>query len=190
MADQNNKTSGELREAQRSSVIDQQLMSRSVSDNNDQTSEGDAEGLESDLDEEELPSQPGEDYADIREQQNQARTEQAAQENNQDSNNNSPQDNGIAGKVGSMLGGGKGIPKSPQEMIKKEAEKKIKLWIFGSVASCCLPGCLMIAGFLVTATIMLTILADPMKVLGLAFDAVWTALKAAVGAVTDFFVSS
>jgi hypothetical protein len=90
MADQNDKTSGELREAKRSSVIDQQLMNQPSSVKNDSLDDKDLDnqeesgGQNNQVDGNNSPesnSQAGEDYANVREQQNQARVEQENQEN-------------------------------------------------------------------------------------------------------------
>ena len=155
MADEREQISGKLREDRRSSnTVDQSLMNRSVSGSDEEIPEED---------EEENFSQPGEEYADLREQQAKARTDKAAE---------------VAGKVASAyVGGGvqgKIVGKVAEDLVKKQAKNKTKLWLIGSAASC-LPGCLMVAGFLAMAAVMLTFLANPMKALGMIFDYVFGA---------------
>ena len=174
MVDEREQISGKLREDRRSSnTIDQSLMNRSVSDTE--------ENIPEEEEEKSLP-QSGEEYANLREQQTQSRMEKAGDAAGK-----------IAGKAAAAyVGGGvqgKIAGKLAENVVKKQAKKKLKLWLIGAAASC-LPGCLMIAGFLVMAAIMLTILADPMKALGLAFDAAWSALKGIAGAIVGFFTSS
>ncbi len=75
MADEKEQISGKLREDRRSSnTIDQSLMSRSVSGSDESEIEDEQESGEE-------ISQPGQEYADVREQQNQARIAQVNQEN-------------------------------------------------------------------------------------------------------------
>lgn len=174
MADEREQISGKLREDRRSSnTIDQSLMNRSVSDTKENIPEEEKEKS--------LP-QSGEEYANLREQQAQSRMEKAGDAAGK-----------IAGKAAAAyVGGGvqgKIVGKLAENVVKKQAKKKLKFWLIGAAASC-LPGCLMVAGFLAMAAVMLTVLADPMKGLGLVLDEAWNALKKISGAIAGFFTSS
>ncbi|MDD3301406.1 MAG: hypothetical protein PHR57_01365 [Patescibacteria group bacterium] len=174
MADEREQISGKLREDRRSSnTIDQSLMNRSVSDTEKNIPEEEKEKS--------LP-QSGEEYANLREQQAQSRMEKAGDAAGK-----------IAGKAAAAyVGGGvqgKIVGKLAENVVKKQAKKKLKFWLIGAAASC-LPGCLMVAGFLAMAAVMLTVLADPMKGLGLVLDEAWNALKKIAGAIAGFFTSS
>ncbi|MCX6795868.1 MAG: hypothetical protein NT165_04070 [Candidatus Falkowbacteria bacterium] len=170
--------SGKLREDRRSSnTIDQSLMNRSSSVSQDGNYASD-----NDVEEENIP---GADYANLREQQNRARVAQAAQESASGGRTKgSSGGTGVASKIGSAIGGSSKNPKAL-------AEKRLKMMIIRALLtpfmSCCFVGCLWMTGILATAGIMIAILADPLKALGLAFDIVWEALKSAVGAIAGFF---
>ncbi len=179
MAENPEQISGRLREERRSSnTIDQSLLNRSSSG-----SEGaDPEQIEAPQE----TASPGEDYAELRVQQNQARNEQAA-------SNNQGGLPGVGGQIGAAMGigGSKDGGKSPEEVMKKKFKKMIIRSVLAPiVGGCCFPGCLIFLGFLATAAILLTVLADPMKLIGLALDAVWSALKSVVGAIAGFFTTS
>lgn len=162
MADEREQISGKLREDRRSSnTIDQSLMNRS-------SSVGDEE-MPTENDEKENVPQPGEEYAQLREQQAQSRAEKA-----KDAAGDAV--GKIAGKAASAyVGGGvqgKIVGKVAEKAAKKLVKKRMKLWLIAILPSC-LPGCLIIAGFLAMAAIMLTVLADPLKNLGLIFDVIF-----------------
>lgn len=161
MADEREQISGKLREDRRSSsTVDQSLMNRSVSDTDEEMIEED---------EEENSPQPGEEYANLREQQTQARNEKA-----------NDMIGKAAGKVASAyVGGGvqgKIVGKVAEDLVKKQAKKRIKIWLIGAAVGC-LPGCLIIAGLLAIASIMLFILDNPVKAFGMIFDSAWEIFK-------------
>lgn len=177
MADEREQISGKLREDRRSSnTIDQSLMNRSVS--------GTKENIPEEDEEEDIP-EPGQEYANLREQQAQSRAEKAK-------DTAADAAGKIAGKAAAAyVGGGvqgKIVGKLAENVVKKQAKKKLKFWLIGAAASC-LPGCLMVAGFLAMAAVMLTFLANPMKGLGLVLDEAWNALKKIAGAIAGFFTS-